>query len=121
MTPTATIISRSAETQEVVDCSGRRLILRIPAALDKLRIFKAAGADLALNQPWISMAILASSVTAIDDIPVPFPTSEGQIEALISRLGDVGLDAVARVMEPVFLREQAEQSTIAGNSTGTLS
>jgi hypothetical protein len=41
------------------------------------------------------MAVLAASVAAIDDVPVPAPASEGHIEALVSRLGDPGLSAVA--------------------------
>ena len=38
--------------------------------------------------PWLGMAMLACSVAAIDDIPVPPPVNEQQIEALVSRLGD---------------------------------
>lgn len=113
--PTATIVSRSIKSEEIVDSSKRRLVVRLPNALDKLRVFKAAGADLASNQPWISMAVLASSVTAIDDIPVPFPTSEGQIEALISRLGDEGLDAIAQAVEQILESEQRAQDTHLGN------
>ena len=59
-------------------------------ALDKLRLFKAAGpVSLRTNQPWLGMAMLACSVAAIDDVPVPPRRStRQQIEALVSRLGD---------------------------------
>ena len=69
-------------------------------ALDRLRLFKAIGPMLAQNPPYLGMAMLASSVTAIDDVPVPAPATEAQIEALISRLGDTGIAAVADAFRP---------------------
>jgi len=38
--------------------------------------------------------MLAFCVTAIDDVPVPTPSSEAQIEGLVQRLGNAGLAAV---------------------------
>ena len=67
-------------------------------ALDKLRLFKAAGPVLAQNRPWLGMALLACSVTAIDDVPVPPPANEQQIEALVARLGDAGIAAAATAL-----------------------
>lgn len=102
-----------------MDSLGRRLSLRSLSALDKLRLFKAAGPELAQNPPWMGMAILASSVMAIDDIPVPPPSNETQIEALVGRLGDAGLatisDALEESGEPTFKEAVAN----AGNSYGT--
>ena len=99
-TPSARLIAAAQAAPEVTDAQGRRLALRRLGALDKLRLFKAAGAQLAQNQPWLGMALLAASVAAIDDIPVPPPTSEAQIEALISKLGDDGINAVATALAP---------------------
>ncbi len=94
-TPSGRLIAAAQAAPEVTDSNGRRLALRRLTALDKLRLFKAAGPGLSQNQPWLGMAVLAASVAAIDDIPVPWPSTEGQIEALVSRLGDAGLAAVA--------------------------
>jgi len=85
MTPSAKIITAATEVPPVVDALGRHLELRRLTALDKFRLFKAAGPELSLNQPWIAMAILASSVVAIDEIPIPQPYNEVQIEALIGQ------------------------------------
>lgn len=41
-----------------------------------------------------------ASVTAIDDIPVPPPSTEAHIEALVARLGDHGLSAIATALKP---------------------
>ncbi len=119
MTPSATIIAKATEPRSIVDSLGRRLTLRSLTALDKLRIFKAAGPDLALNQPWLAMAIMASSVTSIDDVPVPTPVTETQIEAIVSRLGDSGIDAIAQEFETLSELNHTEQVTNAGNLFGT--
>ena len=119
MTPSATIVAQATEVRSIVDSMGRRLALRNLTALDKLRIFKAAGPDLSLNQPWLAMAILASSVTAIDDIPIPSPATETQIEALVGRLGDSGIEAIAEAIEPLSEIDEFKQVTNAGNLFGT--
>jgi hypothetical protein len=46
------------------------------------------------------MALLAASVAAIDDVPVPPPANEAQIEAMVSRLGDDGIAAIANALAP---------------------
>ena len=113
-TPSARVIATAQEAAAVTDALGRRLTLRRPTALDKLRLFKAAGPVLAYNQPWLGLALLAASVVAIDDVPVPPPATEAQIEALVARLGDDGLEAIdtAFAQTPI---EPAELAAVAGN------
>lgn len=60
------------------------------------------------------MAVLACSVTAIDDIPVPVPVNEYQIEAMVARLGDAGIAAIAAVLSP-DPAPSLDQATAAGN------
>jgi len=100
MTPSERLAAAAATTTSVVDAEGKRLQLRRLTALDRLRLFKAAGPVLAQNQPWLGMAVLASSVVAIDDVPVPPPTTETQVEAIVARLGDAGIAAVAEALDP---------------------
>ena len=97
--PSERLIAAATAAPEIVDGRGRRLALRQLTALDKLRLFKAAGSVLAQNAPWVGIALLACSVAAIDDVPVPTPVSEGQIEALVQRLGDAGIAAVAEALD----------------------
>jgi hypothetical protein len=99
MSPSSAIIAAAAAVQTVTDVEGRRLTLRRLTALDRLRLFKAAGPVLAQNQPWLGMAVLASSVAAIDDVPMPQPVNEMQIEAMIGRLGDAGTAAIAQALQ----------------------
>lgn len=119
MTPSAAISQSAAATWAVVDTQGRRLSLRQLNALDKLRLFKAAGPELAQNPPWLGMAMLASSVVAVDDIPVPPPVNELQIEAMVSRLGDAGLSAVSEALDASAQPSLPETVRTAGNSPGT--
>lgn len=113
MTPSETLTSEPEVL--VTDSQGRRLNLRRLTALDRLRLFKAAGPLLSHNDRWLGMAMLAVSVSAIDDIPIPQPGSEQQIEALVHRLGDPGIAAVASALEPALLPRSAETLANAGN------
>lgn len=91
-----TILAAGARfTKTIQDSLGRELAIKRLGALDRLRIFKAIGSNLSSNAPYLGMAMLAFSVTAIDGIPVPAPGNEAQLEALIQKLGDEGIDAVA--------------------------
>jgi len=102
-TPSSRLIAAAQAAIEAVDTRGRRLSLRRLSALDKLRMFKAAGPVLSDNRAWLGMALLACSVTAIDDVPVPLPANEGQIEAMVQRLGDAGIAAIGDALQ----RDQA--------------
>jgi hypothetical protein len=116
MKPTQTILTESAHTFSTIDKGGRKLSLRILTALDTLRLFKAAGPVLSQNEPWLGMASLASSVHEIEGIPVPAPASEAQIEALIDRLGEDGLAAIAAATDE---QEKVGSSARVGNLLGT--
>lgn len=98
MSPSAAIVAAADARATVTDSQGRTIEVRRLSALERLRLFKAAGPELSQNAPWLGMAVLASSVTAIDGIPVPPPVTEQQIEALVARLGDIGISAVASVL-----------------------
>ncbi len=113
-TPSSRLIAAAQAAAETTDADGRRLSLRRLTALDKLRLFKAAGPVLAQNQPWLGMAVLAASVVAIDDVPVPPPATEAQVEALVARLGDHGIAAVAGAFASVA-PAPAELAALAGN------
>jgi hypothetical protein len=119
MSPSQVIIREAVKIFTAVDSKGRRLMLRRLTALDTLRLFKAAGPVLALNEPWLSMAGLAFSVLEIDGVPVPPPLTEPQIESLIDRLGDEGLAAIADTVKDE--QEMPDRKSDVGNSHGTQS
>jgi hypothetical protein len=98
ITPTNLVISRASQTYEVLDGQGRKLTIRHINALDRLRLLKAAGPDLSQNDAWLNMAALALSVVEINGTPRVTPANERQIEAIVSELGDDGLQKVAEAL-----------------------
>ncbi len=98
MTPTQQSLANTVET--IQDAAGRAITLRRLNALDKLRLFKAAGPVLAQNPLWLGMATLACATTDIDGVPVPPPANEAQVEALVGKLGDIGIAAIAKALAP---------------------
>ena len=109
--PSVQIVSAAMLSLVVRDADGRELVLRRMTALDRLRLFKAIGPVLSQNNLYLGMATLAASVTCIDSVPVPAPATEAQIEALVARLGDGGIAAVAAAFAaaPAPVMGSAEQ------------
>jgi len=115
MTPSEQIISQVRQSTELRDAGGRLIKLRQLTALDTLRLFKAAGPHLAHNQPWLSLATLAYSVSEIDGVPVPVPATEAQIEALVDRLGEQALSMIADYLDKTPDDTLAAIAASAGN------
>lgn len=116
MTPTASVLSSAGERITIVDENGREIVVRKLNALDKLRLLKAAGPALSENQAWLGVAMLAASVVQIDGVPVPVPATEHQIEGLVGKLGDLGLDAVSEALT----HSDGLSEAALGNLPGTL-
>lgn len=119
MTPTQTIVASANQTREVQDASGRTLVLRRLNALDRLRLLKAAGPELAQNDAWLNVAALAASVVSINGIPCATPASERQIEQAVLELGDTGLEAVAEILRDTMDDSLLFEGIPEGNSVGT--
>lgn len=81
-------------TETVIDKAGRKIQLRKIGVLEQLRLFKALGPQLSLNDMYMSLAITAASAEAIDGVPLPFPGSEMMLEGVLERLGDDGVAAI---------------------------
>jgi hypothetical protein len=86
--------------QVIIDDAGRRLSLRKVGVLETLRLYKALGPELAMNGPYMAAARIAASVAMIDHVPVPFPANEAAVEALLARLDEDGVAAVAAAIRP---------------------
>lgn len=110
--PSARIVAAANATWEVADAAGRRIVLRRPGVVEQLRLFKAVGPVLAENAPWFGIALLAAAVVEIDGVPVPFPSGEAMVEAIVGRLGDAGVRAVA---EALHARAAEAEEAAPGN------
>lgn len=90
------IAADTADRVTVTDKRGRRLVLRRVGPLLRVRLYKLAGAEHSSNVPLIGHYQMAISVVAIDDEPLPFPTKDIQIDGLLDRLGEDGMEAIAK-------------------------
>jgi hypothetical protein len=106
-TPTAQILAEALREADITFGNGRVMSVRKPSTLVKYRIVAALGAELSANQVYMSMVEPLLWVSKIDGQPVFMPTSELQVEALITQIGDDGMDELTtwymiNVMGPVM-------------------
>src|ERR1700712_442980 len=98
-TPSETIVKAAGQPQTRTDAAGRIIGIKKMQALDRLKMFEVVGAENARNEPYLGYAALAFHVSSIDGEPVNRPTNKIQLEALIQRLGDDGMNAVGEAVE----------------------
>lgn len=95
-TPSQAIVAAANKTAEVIDERARVLVVKKISSLERMRLFRVAGAELSANQQWMGIAAVAVSVVSIDGESVPRPGSVREIEALVSQLDDEGLEAAGQ-------------------------
>lgn len=92
LTPSEQVVAKAAEIT-VTDSAGRVIKLKKPGVLAQFRLVEVMG-ETAKNQVYMGMVLPLIYVTAIDGDAVFQPTSKLQVEALIQRLDEHGIDAV---------------------------
>lgn len=120
-TPSQAVVKAANQTVQVTDSAGRVIAIRKPGILQRLRLFELIGGENAKNEMYLGFVSLAAHVASIDGEPVPFPVSKRELEALVARLDDHGLNAVAAAAAEHFsgsLDEEAKERI--KNSLGTL-
>ena len=115
MNPSASHHGVRSATETVMDADGRRITIRRLDGTRPAPDVQGSRPLLAQNPPWLGMALIASSVTAIDDVPVPSPSNELQIEAMVGRLGDTGVAAIAQALRQISEPTSSELVDNAGN------
>lgn len=101
----------------VTDSRGRTIQARKVGPLERLRLFKAIGPQNSKNEQYLGYAMLAASCSAIDGDPVHFPTSELQVEAIVTRLGDEGMEAMSQ-LQLLVLGVTDEDMAATGGDAG---
>ena len=89
---------------EVTDSTGRKLVVKEMDPADQLDLFEAAGKN-SSNSSWVGMALLVCSVSMIDGVPVPMPSTPDQVKTLARKLGKHGIEAVADALQPTTTAE----------------
>lgn len=99
-TPTQKIVKAANQVLSVTDSLGRVLNYKQHGALDRMNCIAAAGPELSRNTMWMQYALAATMCTAIDGVPVPKPNRRQDIEALVNKLGEEGLNAIIEAIAP---------------------
>lgn len=108
-TPTQQVVDEANRIVYTTDALGRTLgVTRINAKLQR-RVFKALSSESAEKTRYLMQALTVCACVSIDGTPVAFPTSELQIDALIDRLEQEGLDAIALCLATNFSRVAKEE------------
>lgn len=94
LTPSAEAVAQAAATFVVHDERGRAITIKKPGVLAQFRLVQAVGPDTAKNQVYMGMVMPIIFVTAIDGDPVYPPANFREVEALIQRLDDDGMEVV---------------------------
>ena len=95
----------------VVDSKGRTIKVRKLSALDRVKLFRALGATDSENRMLGSYAATAAAVVELEGAPVPFPLTSLQLDALIGRLDEHGLEAAVLAM--IALSPASEEDVAA--------
>lgn len=101
--PSDEVVQKSLLPCTVTDARGRVITLQKPGVLAQFRMIEMLG-ETAKNQVYVGMVLPLMYVSAIDDEPLTRISSKKELEALIQRLDEDGLLAVAEGVEKNFGR-----------------
>jgi hypothetical protein len=96
--PATDIIKAATQEHTITDGRGRQIVLRKPGALAQFRLVEAVGAS-ARNEVYMGMATQLLYVTSINGNEVPPITTKPDLEALIQRLDEDGVEAVFKAVQ----------------------
>ena len=100
-TPSAQVVAKAISATTVTDSAGRTITLKKPGVLAQYRLIEALG-DTAKNEVYMAMAMPLIYVSEIDGDSVILPSTKIQVEALIQRLDEHGIQAVIQDMQENF-------------------
>jgi hypothetical protein len=105
--PSDEVIQQAVQPTAVTDSAGRVITLQKPGVLAQFRLIKMLG-EAAQNQVYVGMVLPLLFISAIDGEPVAKATTERELEALIQRLDEHGVLAVAEGVQKHFGGAAAE-------------
>jgi hypothetical protein len=111
--PSDEVVQQSLLPCNVSDIRGRVFTLQKPGVLAQFRMIEMLGGELAQNQVYVGMVLPLMYIAEIDGEPVPRMTTKRELEALIQRLDEDGIMAVASGVEANFGRPNPEADQAA--------
>lgn len=92
----AELVKQALQEHIVTDTRGRQIKLAKPSVLAQFRLVKMLPPDVAANQTYIGMCMPLLFVAAIDGQTIIFPNTDRELDGFIERLGEEGVEAVAK-------------------------
>lgn len=102
----------AANTSTVTDSLGRSIQIRKLSALDRMRLYEMLGGSLSENMQYMAYAMVACAVAEIDGVKEGFPSSKRAVEAMVSSLGDEGIEAVSKAYNDFNVGETGDLENI---------
>ncbi len=97
ITPSNTAATAARFETTVTDSAGRSIGIKEPDFLAQFRLIEILGRS-AENQQYVNMVRPVLYVCSIDGVSVAPPHSKSEVEALITRLGPSGYNALAAAL-----------------------
>lgn len=92
--PSEEIVAAANAITHVIDARGRKIGLRKPTLLSQYKLVEFLG-DTAKNEAFMSMLMPIVMVAELDGEVIHPPRSRLELDALITRIDDDGLTAIA--------------------------
>ena len=101
LSPSEELIAKASAEQVVEDSTGRIITLRKPGVLAQYRLVEMLG-ETAKNQVYMGMVLPLLYVSAINDDKLPALSTKREVEALIQRLDEAGIEAIMKGVQEHF-------------------
>lgn len=101
LSPSEELIAKASAEQVVEDSTGRIITLRKPSVLAQYRLVEMLG-ETAKNQVYMGMVLPLLYVSAINDDKLPALSTKREVEALIQRLDEAGIEAIMKGVQEHF-------------------
>lgn len=112
LSPSEELIAKASAEQVVEDSTGRIITLRKPGVLAQYRLVEMLG-ETAKNQVYMGMVLPLLYVSAINDDKLPALSTKREVEALIQRLDEAGIEAVMKGVQEHFGAPDPEADKVA--------
>ncbi len=103
-TPSEKVVASAAQSVEVVDSLGRRILVKRPLLSDQLDVMVVVGPEASKNDMYMAMMNVLLHVQSIDDDPVLPLTSKKAIDEMVNKLGNEGVEAVTTAISENFAK-----------------
>ena len=106
-TPSKRIVADANKLTDIVTKDGVTLTIRKLTTLDEMRLARAVGRDSNV-EAYMSFCYMAAAIAAINGDRLPFPQTPLECEAIVQRIGDDGVTAMAFYAAKKTAEKQAE-------------